>query len=166
MRKLDDRSRPRVFIGYADGTKAYRVYDLKSRCVLMSRDVVFDETGVGLEQQRGARCVNGGGAQHRLRARCRWRVRRSGHSFADCSRPLCVANSGHLPCFTSLTSSGGAWERCIDGWRVDSAFLYIDAARLALLCFGANLCFGTCLSDDSGSGRDSSFRIGHSPGGR
>ena len=44
VRKLDDRSRPRVFIGYADGAKAYRVYDLMSRCVLVSRDVVFDET--------------------------------------------------------------------------------------------------------------------------
>jgi len=44
VRKLDDRSRPRVFIGYADGAKANRVYDLMSRCVLMLGDVVFDET--------------------------------------------------------------------------------------------------------------------------
>jgi len=44
VRKLDDRSRPGVFIGYADGAKAYRVYDPVSQRVLVSRDVVFDET--------------------------------------------------------------------------------------------------------------------------
>jgi hypothetical protein len=44
VRKLDDRSRPGVFIGYADGTKAYRIYDQVSWRVLVSRDVVFDET--------------------------------------------------------------------------------------------------------------------------
>jgi len=33
-----------VFIGYADGTKAYRVYDPVSQHVLVLRDVVFDET--------------------------------------------------------------------------------------------------------------------------
>jgi len=44
VHKLDDRSKPVVFIGYTDGAKAYRVYDLVSRRVLMSRDVIFDET--------------------------------------------------------------------------------------------------------------------------
>ena len=44
VRKLDDRSRPGVFIGYADGAKAYRVYDPVSRRVLVLRDIVFDET--------------------------------------------------------------------------------------------------------------------------
>jgi len=44
VRKLDDHSRPGVFIGYTDGAKAYRVYDPVSRRVLMSRDVIFDET--------------------------------------------------------------------------------------------------------------------------
>jgi len=43
--KLDDRSRPGVFLGYADGAKAYRVYDPVSRRVLISRDVIFDEAG-------------------------------------------------------------------------------------------------------------------------
>ena len=45
VRKLDDRSRPGVFLGYADGAKAYRVYDPVSRRVLVSRDVIFDEAG-------------------------------------------------------------------------------------------------------------------------
>jgi hypothetical protein len=44
VKKLDDRSRPRVFIGYADGTKAYRVLDPETQCVRVSRDVVFDES--------------------------------------------------------------------------------------------------------------------------
>jgi len=44
VRKLDDRSRPGVFIGYADGAKAYRVYDPVSRRVLVSRNIIFDET--------------------------------------------------------------------------------------------------------------------------
>ena len=43
VRKLDDRSRPGVFLGYADGAKAYRVYDPVARRVLVSHDVVFDE---------------------------------------------------------------------------------------------------------------------------
>jgi len=37
VRKLDDRSRPGVFLGYAEGAKAYCVYDPMSRRVLVSR---------------------------------------------------------------------------------------------------------------------------------
>ena len=43
VRMLDDRSRPGMFIGYADGAKAYRVYYPVSHRVLVSCDVVFDE---------------------------------------------------------------------------------------------------------------------------
>lgn len=41
--KLDDRSIPVVFIGYENGTKAYRVFDPVSRRVHVTRDLVFDE---------------------------------------------------------------------------------------------------------------------------
>jgi hypothetical protein len=41
--KLDDRSTPGVFIGYAEGSKAYRILDPRTQCVRMTRDVVFDE---------------------------------------------------------------------------------------------------------------------------
>jgi hypothetical protein len=41
--KLDDRSTPGVFIGYTEGSKAYRIPDPGTQCVRMTRDVVFDE---------------------------------------------------------------------------------------------------------------------------
>jgi hypothetical protein len=43
LRKLDDRGEAGVFIGYAEGAKAYRVFDPVSQRVRVSRDVVFDE---------------------------------------------------------------------------------------------------------------------------
>jgi hypothetical protein len=54
LKKLDDRSHPRVFIGYADGTKAYRVLDPATQRVRVSRDVIFDESagGTGTREAR------------------------------------------------------------------------------------------------------------------
>ena len=43
LTKLEDRSTPMVFLGYAEGTKAYWLYDPRRDKVLVSRDVVFDE---------------------------------------------------------------------------------------------------------------------------
>jgi hypothetical protein len=43
LKKLDDRSRSMVFVGYEPGSKAYRVYDPTSQRVHVSRDVIFDE---------------------------------------------------------------------------------------------------------------------------
>ena len=42
-KKLDDRSTKMIFIGYEEGSKAYRVYDPLTNRVYASRDVVFDE---------------------------------------------------------------------------------------------------------------------------
>ncbi|WVZ62952.1 hypothetical protein U9M48_012640 [Paspalum notatum var. saurae] len=43
LAKLEDRSKPMVFLGYEAGSKAYRLYDPVERRVHVSRDVVFDE---------------------------------------------------------------------------------------------------------------------------
>ena len=40
---MDDRGKPSVFIGYAEGAKAYRILDPTTQCVRISRDVIFDE---------------------------------------------------------------------------------------------------------------------------
>jgi hypothetical protein len=41
--KLDDRRTPGVFIGYTEGSKAYRILDSGIQCVRTMHDVVFDE---------------------------------------------------------------------------------------------------------------------------
>jgi transposase InsO family protein len=41
--KLDDGSTPGVFIGYAEGSKAYHILDPGTQLVRTTRDVVFDE---------------------------------------------------------------------------------------------------------------------------
>jgi hypothetical protein len=41
--KLDDRSTPGVFIGYAEGSKSYRILDPGTQRVRTTCDVVFDE---------------------------------------------------------------------------------------------------------------------------
>ena len=43
LTNLEDRSTSMVFLGYAEGTKVYRLYDPRRDKVLVSRDVVFDE---------------------------------------------------------------------------------------------------------------------------
>jgi hypothetical protein len=43
IEKLDDRSTPGVFIGYTEGSKAYRILDPGTQRVRTTRDVVFDE---------------------------------------------------------------------------------------------------------------------------
>jgi hypothetical protein len=43
LSKLSDRSTPGVFIGYAEGIKVYRILDLVTQCVHMTRDVILDE---------------------------------------------------------------------------------------------------------------------------
>ena len=43
LTKLEDRSTLMVLLGYAEGTKAYRLYDPCGGKVVVSRDVKFDE---------------------------------------------------------------------------------------------------------------------------
>jgi hypothetical protein len=43
LKKLEDRGKAMVFVGYEPGSAAYRCYDLESKRVHISRDVIFDE---------------------------------------------------------------------------------------------------------------------------
>lgn len=43
LKKLEDRGRKMIFIGYERGSKAYRAYDPIAKRVHVTRDVVFDE---------------------------------------------------------------------------------------------------------------------------
>lgn len=43
LNKLEDKSRPMVFFGYPDESKAFRVYDPLNKSIHISHDVIFDE---------------------------------------------------------------------------------------------------------------------------
>lgn len=43
-RKLDDRSIPMVHLGFEPGTKGYRMYDMAGKKVVISRNVIFEES--------------------------------------------------------------------------------------------------------------------------
>lgn len=44
VKKLDDRNRTDVYMGSQPGTKAHHLYDSKEREILISIDVVFEES--------------------------------------------------------------------------------------------------------------------------
>jgi hypothetical protein len=44
LKKLEDRGRKMIFVGYEHGSKAYRAYDLLTGRVTITRDVVFDKS--------------------------------------------------------------------------------------------------------------------------
>jgi hypothetical protein len=43
VNKMSDRSAKMVFLGYAEGTKGYRMYDPVSKKLHITRDVIFEE---------------------------------------------------------------------------------------------------------------------------
>ena len=51
LKKLDDRSRRTIFVGYEPGSKAYRVYDPVTQRMHVSRDLVFEEVAQWLWTQ-------------------------------------------------------------------------------------------------------------------
>jgi hypothetical protein len=44
IEKLDDRSSPMVYFGVEEGSKAQRMYDPKKKKIVVSRDVIFEES--------------------------------------------------------------------------------------------------------------------------
>lgn len=44
LKKLENRSQPLVHLGIEPGSKAYRLYDPSSRRIIVSRDVIFNES--------------------------------------------------------------------------------------------------------------------------
>jgi hypothetical protein len=44
LKKLDDRSRPMIFVGYPTGTKGYLAFDPATSRIHITRDAVFDES--------------------------------------------------------------------------------------------------------------------------
>ena len=51
-KKLSPKARKCVLLGYGDVTKGYRLYDPIKARVIHSRDVVFDETSLGIEKEQ------------------------------------------------------------------------------------------------------------------
>lgn len=49
--KFDTRSFHGIFLGYASGFKAYRIYDLSSHKLIVSRDVVFHKESFPFAEQ-------------------------------------------------------------------------------------------------------------------
>ena len=48
VKKLDPRARDALFLGYAESSKAYKLWDGELQKIVISRDVVFDEFGSGV----------------------------------------------------------------------------------------------------------------------
>ena len=45
-KKIDDKAEKYIFIGYSHETKGYKLYNPKTKNVIVSRDVTFDENCV------------------------------------------------------------------------------------------------------------------------
>ena len=45
-KKIDDKNKKCIFIGYSDGTKGYKLYNPETRKLIMSRDVQFLENEI------------------------------------------------------------------------------------------------------------------------
>ena len=56
--KWDPEAQVGIFIGYEEATKAYRVFDVESGQIMISRDVTFDETKFEFLMDRSSEEVN------------------------------------------------------------------------------------------------------------
>ena len=55
--KLHEKSQKCVFLGYSDVTKGYRLVDVKTNKLVVSRDVIFDEKQHGIGRIRKQRIL-------------------------------------------------------------------------------------------------------------
>ena len=56
-RKFDSKARRCIFLGYGTERKAYRLYDAERQKIISSRDVIFDESKCGIEEERIPTCT-------------------------------------------------------------------------------------------------------------
>lgn len=59
-RKLDKKAEKLVFVGYADGQKAYRFVDLETKRIVISRDAKFNENSDVREAKKQEPSKSGG----------------------------------------------------------------------------------------------------------
>nr|GFC07462.1 putative ribonuclease H-like domain-containing protein [Tanacetum cinerariifolium] len=52
--KFEEKGKPRVFWGYPQGIKGYKIYDIKSKKIVVSRDVLFLEENFPLKNIAGS----------------------------------------------------------------------------------------------------------------
>ena len=50
--KLDPKAKRCFFLGYAAQRKGYRLYDMKTSCIILSRDVVFNKSSRGVDSKQ------------------------------------------------------------------------------------------------------------------
>lgn len=50
--KLDSKSKRCILLDYGTEVKGYRLYDEQSCRVIFSRDVIFDESQLGIEEKK------------------------------------------------------------------------------------------------------------------
>jgi hypothetical protein len=133
--KLDDRSTPGVFIGYAEGSKAYRILDPGTRVRTTRRHSVRRRSWMGIGQNSGRRLDSDvEQLHHRVRPlRGSWRSRQfsstehiypSPRASTNLSATLSSHDLGCNEIFTTTTTVGDPMHSSIDGQP--SGHVYYD----------------------------------------
>lgn len=60
LKKLDNRSKPVVYLGKESGVKAFRLYDPDTNTICVSRDVIFEEAKPWKNGEKGTHAVEVG----------------------------------------------------------------------------------------------------------
>jgi hypothetical protein len=131
LKKLDDRGRKMIFVGYERGTKAYKSYDPITRRVTISRDVMFDEEArwdwSGGDQDGGREIEDGGGFT------VQYRVLDDGAGYYPGQDGLAVAEMGEFPPLEAgepATPSGTGDAASVNDVYYDNLLFDIDDEHL------------------------------------